>query len=108
MTIEEPNQMNDTRIYQIEVQGQVDENELNATSPIHMQTQMMEGTATRLIAYTDQSGLIGLIRYLHSRGMLVLSINRKRTRRSSFHEDHSLPTHSKGQFTNVITKERSD
>jgi len=67
--------MNDTRTYQIEVQDQVDENDLNAASPIHIQVTPADLSATLLTVCTDQSGLIGLIRHLHARGLVLLSIN---------------------------------
>lgn len=66
--------MNDRCTYQIEVRGQIDENALNATSPIQMTAAQVDGSATRLTVCTDQSGLVGLIRYLHSRGLVLLSV----------------------------------
>ena len=70
--------MNDVYTYQIELQGQVDDNDLNATSPIHMSVVQADKTASRLSARTDQSGLIGLIRHLHARGYVIMSINSDR------------------------------
>ena len=70
--------MDDIRTYQIEVRGQVDENELNATSPIQMTVVRMDTALTLFTIYTDQSGLVGLIRHLHGRGLELLSITRER------------------------------
>ena len=67
--------MNDICTYQIEVRGQVDENELNATSPIQMTVVQENKISTLFSVHTDQSGLIGLIRHLHGRGFALLSVN---------------------------------
>ena len=67
--------MNDTRTYQIVVQDLLDENDLNAPSPIHMEVAVAGGAASMLTVCTDQSGLIGLIRHLHARGLVLLSID---------------------------------
>ncbi|MCP4539374.1 MAG: hypothetical protein GY832_19735 [Chloroflexi bacterium] len=69
--------MNDICTYQIEVRGQVDENELNATSPTQMAVVQVDMASTSFTIRTDQSGLIGLIRHLHGRGVGLLSVNCK-------------------------------
>ncbi len=70
--------MQDIRIYRIEVRGQVDENTLNATSPLQI-TVVRGNTATTLFTVcADQSGLIGLIRHLHGRGFVLLSVTCQR------------------------------
>ena len=63
--------------YQIEVKGQLDEDNFNATSPIRITVEKVNHTETTFTLYTDQSGLIGLIRFLHQRGFIILSVNRK-------------------------------
>jgi hypothetical protein len=69
--------------YQIEVRGQVDENDLNAMSPLQMTLVRMgafeEGQhgSTFFTIHTDQSGLIGLLRHLHARGFVFLSVRRR-------------------------------
>jgi hypothetical protein len=60
--------------YQIEVRGRMDETDLNATSPLQITIVSVETTATEFTVDTDQSGLIGLIRHLHGRGISLLSI----------------------------------
>jgi hypothetical protein len=70
--------MDDIRTYQIEVRGQVDENELNATSPIQMTVVRRNAALTLFAICTDQSGLVGLIRHLHGRGLELLSISCER------------------------------
>ena len=70
--------MDDSCTYHIEVQGQVDENDLNAMSPLRMTVVRMEEAATLFTTRADQSALIGLIRYLHGRGFVLLSVYRER------------------------------
>lgn len=67
--------------YQIEVAGWVDGDDLNAMGPL--QIQMVRGEAggdpveaTLFSVCTDQSGLIGLLRHLHARGLVLLSVRR--------------------------------
>ena len=62
--------------YQIEVQGQVDESDFNATSPLQVKAEMMEDTTTLLALQADQSGLVGMIRHLHHQGFMLLSVSR--------------------------------
>ena len=75
--------MDDTCVYQIEVRGQVDENDLNAMSPLHMTVALVDAdkelpyASMRLAVRTDQSGLIGLLRHLHARGLVLLSVHRE-------------------------------
>ena len=63
--------------YQIKVQDRIDKNEFNAMSPTRMMIERLDSEETLFTVYTDQSGLIGIIRYLHSRGFVLLSIIRK-------------------------------
>ena len=69
--------MDERRIYRIEVKGQVDERDLNARSPVEMTLVHADTGAMHLIAHTDQSGLIGLMRHLHERGTTILVIDSK-------------------------------
>jgi hypothetical protein len=77
--IKEAEKMHDVfYTYRIEVQGQVDENAFNAMSPLQM-TVVRRDTATTLFTIcADQSGLIGLMRHLHGRGFVLLSVYRER------------------------------
>jgi hypothetical protein len=70
--------MHETCIYRIEVEGQVDERELNAMSPLRTTVARAGPAATLLTVNADQSGLIGLLRHLHGRGLLLLSVSRTR------------------------------
>jgi hypothetical protein len=76
--------MHDICTYQIEVRGQVDENDLNASSPLQMTMVRVDAdeehpnAATLFTICADQSGLIGLIRHLHGRGLVLLSLTRER------------------------------
>jgi hypothetical protein len=69
--------MHESCFYQIAVRGQVDESDLNALSPFQTRVVRVDTTATLLTIHTDQSGLIGLLRHLHGRGFVVLSIRRE-------------------------------
>jgi hypothetical protein len=64
--------------YEIEVRGQVGEAELNAKSPREMSLVQSDAAATRFTIQTDQSGLVGLLRHLHGRGFVLLSVTRER------------------------------
>lgn len=70
--------MHDICTYQIEVRGQVDEDDLNAMSPLQMTVVRGDAAATLFTICTDQSGLIGLLRHLHGRGFVLLSVTCKR------------------------------
>jgi hypothetical protein len=70
--------MHDICTYHVEVRGQVDENAFNATSPLQMTVVRVDAAATLSTVRTDQSGLIGLIRYLHQQGFVLLSVCRER------------------------------
>jgi hypothetical protein len=69
--------MDDICTYQIEIRGQIDEQDLNAMSPIQMTVVRAETVSMQFAVRTDQSGLMGLIRHLHSRGLVLLSVNCK-------------------------------
>jgi hypothetical protein len=64
--------------YHIEVQGRVEERELNKRSPLQISEARTDTSATLFTVHTDQSGLVGLIRYLHGQGFLLLSVSRQR------------------------------
>ena len=76
--------MHESCIYQIEVRGQVDESDLNAMGPLQTTVvradadEELPNAATLFTIYADQSGLIGLIRHLHGRGLVLLSLTRER------------------------------
>lgn len=76
--IKELERMHAICTYHIEVRGQVDENTFNATSPLQMTVVREDTAATLFTIRTDQSGLIGLIRHLHGRGFVLLSVYRER------------------------------
>lgn len=65
-------------VYRIDIQGQVTEMELNATSPLQIEFEQIDVDSTQLIVKTDQSGLIGLMRYLHGLGFIFLSLIREK------------------------------
>jgi hypothetical protein len=71
--------MDDICTCRIELQGQLDQNDLSHISPLSL-TRFRQGSAsTRFTVRTDQSGLIGLIRCLHGRGLVLRSVKVRRT-----------------------------
>ena len=70
--------MNDICTYLIQLRDQVNENDLNAMSPIQMTVVRVDTAATLFTICADQSGLIGLLRHLHGRGFVLLSVHCER------------------------------
>ncbi len=70
--------MNDICTYLIQLRGQVDENDLNAMGPIQMTVVRVDTASMLFTVCTDQSGLIGLLRHLHGRGLVLLSVHCER------------------------------
>lgn len=68
--------MDEMCIYRIQVHGPVDEAALNVMSPVQVRVEMGETAVTHLAARTDQTGLIGLLRHLHTLGFVLLALNR--------------------------------
>lgn len=66
--------MNDMCTYHIQLRGQMDEGEINATSPLQMTAVRVNQAATLFSVRTDQSGLIGLLRHLHGLGFVFQSV----------------------------------
>lgn len=64
--------------YLIKVRERIDEDSFNATSPLRISLVQSDQAATLFAIDTDQSGLIGLIRYLHQQGFVLLSLYRER------------------------------
>jgi len=64
--------VNDSRLYLIRLDGLVSEETINTSSPIETLVSQMD-TLTQCAVYTDQSGLMGLLRHLHARGLVLLS-----------------------------------
>ncbi len=69
--------MDDSRTYLIELQGQLNESDLPPTGPLAMQRLHQEPGSTFFTVRADQSGLIGLLRFLHGRGLVLLSLQRE-------------------------------
>jgi hypothetical protein len=66
--------MNDICTYHIQLRGQVDEGDINVTSPLQMTVARVDQAATLFSICTDQSGLIGLLRHLHGLGFVFQSV----------------------------------
>jgi hypothetical protein len=72
----EPVRMQEMCDYRIEVKNNLDENAVNATAPLQVRVERVDPSSTALTACTDQAGLIGLLRYLHQQGFVLLSVKR--------------------------------
>jgi hypothetical protein len=70
--------MDDICIYQIELQGQLDELDLSLASPLSFRLLRPCPDTTVIAVCTDQSGLIGLLRHLHGRGLVLLAVRCER------------------------------
>ncbi len=66
--------MNDVCFYTILLRGQVSEGEINSLGPLQVQVTQVEPRGTQLALTSDQSGLVGLIGYLHGLGFVILSV----------------------------------
>jgi len=69
--------MQNIRTYHIEVKGKMNENTFNAASPLQITVAQADQETTLFTICADQSGLIGLLRYLHNQGFVLLSIIRR-------------------------------
>jgi hypothetical protein len=67
--------MDDIQTYQIEVRGPLNEKNINSMSPVQIEV-VQEGS--ELTVCTDQSGFIRLLRHLHGRGIVLLSVHQGR------------------------------
>jgi hypothetical protein len=70
--------MDQVNHYQIEVGGQMNEDEINAASPVIVKVLEISTDSTLLQVQADQPALIGLIRHLHVRGLFLCSITCQR------------------------------
>lgn len=68
--------MKDSCTYLLKLRGQVTEGEINAFSPIQMRVKQVDEDGILLTLLTDQSGLVGLMSYLHGLGFTFLSLTR--------------------------------
>jgi hypothetical protein len=62
--------------YLVKVRGEVRLEELNPASPLKLDSCGAAGPNTALWLRADQSGLVGLLRFLHSRGLVILTVCR--------------------------------
>ena len=71
--------MDEHKTFEIELGGRLSEDDLNEFSPIQMQLVRADADSTTFLVHTDASGLVGLIRCLHGRGLALQSINLERS-----------------------------
>jgi hypothetical protein len=67
--------MDEHNSYLIEMRGQLNEDDLNEFSPFELKLVRVEAASTTFLVSVDPSGLVGLIRCLHGRGLVLLSLN---------------------------------
>jgi len=77
MADERIGKMDDVCVYRIETRGRMTQEDFNLMSPHQITIEREEEDSVQFTIYTDQSGLIGLIRHLHGRGLIFLSILRE-------------------------------
>ena len=70
--------LQNTYIYRIEVEGRINEETFNTASPIQIKVENPQHSSTLVTVYTDQSGIIGLLRHLHRLGFVVIALKRKK------------------------------
>lgn len=68
--------MEATHTYQIEIEGRLSAGDLHTMSPLPVTAVRVEPQAIRFAVCTDPSGLIGLLRHLHARGLALLAVYR--------------------------------
>ncbi|MBN1303454.1 MAG: hypothetical protein JXA13_03390 [Anaerolineales bacterium] len=63
----------DTRNFLILIRGQIDLDEIQPNCPVIIEITTTHPN-TEFTVQTDQSGLIGLLRHLHARGLVLLEL----------------------------------
>jgi hypothetical protein len=66
----------DINTYLIRLRGPVEEEDLNAASPLRFTVTESGPEVSLLTVCADQSGMVGLIRHLHGLGLVLLSVVR--------------------------------
>jgi hypothetical protein len=64
--------------YRLRLLGEVSEGEVNPMSPCGVTLIRRGKSSTTFRATTDQAGMIGLMRYLHGMGFVILSVHCQR------------------------------
>lgn len=68
--------MKDNCTFLLKLRGQVNDDDVNNMSPILMKAVNIDAEGTLYSLRTDQSGLVGLMSYLHGLGFTFLSLTR--------------------------------
>ena len=66
--------MTHVSVYHLQIRGSVDASEINVMSPVQLEQEWTNTAVTQFAVQTDQSGLLGLMRYLHNRGFIFNNI----------------------------------
>lgn len=67
--------MTDILLYRLKVRGILADDDLSAITSVESLAVNAENGSTTFSVSSDQSGLIGLLRQLHGRGLVLLSVN---------------------------------
>lgn len=67
--------MTDILLYRLKVRGTLADDDLSAITSVESLAVNAENGSTTFSVSSDQSGLIGLLRQLHGRGLVLLSVN---------------------------------
>jgi hypothetical protein len=65
--------------YGIRIEGELDPVAFNAVSPYPVEVTRVGPTTTSFTVRVDQSGLVGMIRFLHNRSYVLLWLHRARS-----------------------------
>jgi hypothetical protein len=60
--------------YLIQLAGKINMDDLNQLSPYLMSGILVKDDTTRFKVCADQSGLLGMLRFLHNHGLVLLAV----------------------------------
>ncbi|HEX2978951.1 MAG TPA: hypothetical protein VHO48_01685 [Anaerolineaceae bacterium] len=66
--------LDDIQTYIITINGFVNQDDINAASPVNLNVDFATDRVTNLSVCTDQSGMIGILRHLHSMGYVLIFV----------------------------------
>jgi hypothetical protein len=69
-----PGPMEDFRTYRVIVRGRIEAADIGTGSPVPATVERIKAEQTWMQVRTDQSGLIGLLRHLHARGIALIAV----------------------------------
>jgi len=70
--------MDEQKVYEIEIAGWTADDDVRTDGPLQTAVLRADEESTVLVVQADQSGLVGLLRHLHGRGAVLLSVRSAR------------------------------